>query len=246
MPKEGDFMLDYDIYNLLLKDTPFYNSHASYTNLLRKHGIDTVGKLLDNYTITRTTSGNSKEQLEVLISLYKYQYLGNPLGKDRMLKRRIIKLALEPGGYMIYVGDNNYKHYCYNLEDYLEKLLGVPKGSLYGICKKIINDKIVLDEMIQSKDFKVHDLLKLIITYKDEYRGKSGVAIKNIILAYIESYGGNIKNMNMNMSINAKDILKGEIINLIKLKDAIEIKTITLQRELDNLIQEENNEQKRH
>ena len=134
----------HDIYNLSIKDTYFYNSHASYIGLLKKHGINTVGQLLDNKDIVNIARDASKEQLKTLISLCEYEYMGKKLGKDRVLGRRIIKLALEPGGFTIYIADNNYKHFNYNLESFLEKFLGVPKGSLYGVCKKIVEDTVIV------------------------------------------------------------------------------------------------------
>ena len=221
-----------DTNDIKLKDTYFYNPHASYVNLLRKHGIDSVCKLLDNEGIVNMTIGNSREQLKILISLYKYEYMGQPLGKDRILNRRVTNICNEPCGFNIHVEGERRRIYTYDVEEYLENLLVTPKGSLYKITERLKEDK-ALTVVIKNKTFKVVDLLRWILVYKDLYNNKSGRAIKNIIMAYIESLDNHIKDIVINH--DTIDILKGQITELIKARDNIDIKILELTREIDQI-----------
>ena len=221
-----------DTNDIKLKDTYFYNPHASYVNLLRRHGIDSVCKLLDNEGIVNMAIGNSREQLKILISLYKYEYMGQPLGKDRFLNRRVTNICNEPCGFNIHVESERRRIYTYDVEDYLEKLLGTPKGSLYKITERLKEDKALTD-VIKNKTFKVVDLLRWILIYKDLYNNKSGLAIRNIIMAYIESLDIHVKNVVINM--NTIDILRSQIVDLVKARDNLDVKILELSREIDRI-----------
>ena len=221
-----------NVNEILLKDTYFYNSHASYAQFLRKHGIDTVGKLLDSEYLTHATRGNTTEQLKVLISLYKYEYMGKPLGKDRILNRRVININNEPCGFNIHVESERGRITTYNAEDYIEKFLGVPSGSLYRAFAMVKEDKVLV-ETIKTQKFRILELLKWLLSYANAYPGKSGIAIRNIMRAYIESYGNDIKSIELGS--NTIDILSSQMITLIKTRNDIDIKILELSRKIDSI-----------
>ncbi len=243
-----------DLSKILIKDSEYYNPNCSYVGMLKKNNITTIDQILDDSFLKLKCKGDSWIQLNGLISMLKYKYLGEPLSNDVLLDKEIDLESLKMG----FFGNNNLiplldeelrkKHRQEQVEVFqkfepmlpisladirvnFSRLLGCPYNVSCAIVSKLYFTANNHRDRFPEKP-KLIDFLKYILTTGKFER------VYPFINTYIEVYE---KNQSLESSdMEAIKLLKEQLGYLIKTREELDFQITNLQQQIKILKNSEN------
>ena len=169
-----------DLNEILIKDSEYYNPSASYTWLLKKKKINTVGQLLDgrvDINFLKYYSYNTRSQLVGFISVLRYKYYGEPLYTDALMNEEINFEENYGNGIIFDTHNTKFESVSF------AKLFGCPGVKIAPIFKEFKNASF-------PQEIKLIDFLKWILK-EDRNDFKPLCPYAN---AFIESYENSKRN----------------------------------------------------
>ena len=206
-----------DFTNFLIKDSQYYNSYCTYVGAFERNNITTIGQLLDDSLMALVMDKcHQKTRLQIngLISMLKYQYLGEPLCYEVLFDKDIS--AINDINNAIKVKNNDEQIYVNVMS-----LLGCPRGTshmILGEFRRVISNSSLCNEIFPQESIRLIDFLKWILTIDANHVKR----VHPFVTTYIELYK---KKNNMSFEdINKEgaEALKKELEDLIRKRNDID------------------------
>ena len=209
-----------ELEKITLQDTGLYNSNYSFSNVLRKNNITTVGQLFDDKLMNElfiNCHRATRIQLRGFVSLLKYKYLNIPMVNNYVLE------------------DD-----CQNI-GYLRRL-GFNEADITKI--RDISERFNLYQELESD--KIYDLLKGFLIHSNqrltEIINLNLASYDNEIQDTIEE-SSDISNENeshTSSEIQAISILRNQLSGLISVRDNLNEQILNLQQQIEILSDKQN------
>lgn len=204
---------------LKIKDFEFYKgSGASYYPLLRKYKIETISQLLDDETMNKLMSRcgyETRNELNVLISMAKNKYLNMTLPGDVLLDK---KLIIDNNRFYIEVKDKYKKRF--DTEEFVGTDLNRAKR-----WEKEFSKTDIYDENTKLIDYLNWLLISNNLNSVEYF----------VVSAYIDSYEKNKDVIAKDNGVNTIEYLKKQLTDLISMRDSLNNQISSLQQEIADL-----------
>lgn len=238
-----------DFSNILIKDTGFYLGNMGYANVLKKYNIETVDQILDKNITTpileKLPDGYTKRELISLIKLIECKYLNIPLKNDEILNKKIETMSLDGWKNIIFHFDDGSKMDCYELflEICLHNTVLFRKPNFDSTDIYLLLKCEKYKSAICSSKLSVIDLIKMMVNDLVPNRSAKFNLLLEILKANVSSYeirNSNIKEENNELNNlvvepSSIEILKGELTELIKISETLNIKIEDLKNKIEIL-----------
>lgn len=224
MEKEN---LKENLNELQIKDFEFYTgSKAAYYNLLKKHNITTIGQLLNDdlmKPLFLRCGEDTRNELNILIAMAKYEYLNIPLPGEALLDK---KLIIDEKSFRLYV----------EVEDKFKKRFATDEFIPMGPYKaKRLEKMFFVETEIYDENTKLIDYFKWLSISDHCFE-----TAQRIISIYIESYEKNKNMNNTNNDVDTIESLRSQLANIIDMRDNLNNQISELQEKINLLSQTEN------
>lgn len=209
-----------ELEKITLQDTGLYNSNYSFSSVLRKNNITTVGQLFNDKLMNElfiNCHRSTRIQLRGFVSLLKYKYLNIP-----MVNNYVLEADCQNIGYLRRLGFN---------EADITKIRDISER--YNLYQELESDKI-------------YDLLKGFLIYSNqrftEIINLNLASYDNEIQNTIEE-SSDISNENeshTSSEIQAISILRNQLSGLISVRDNLNEQILNLQQQIEILSDKQN------
>lgn len=228
MEKEN---LKKNLNELQIKDFEFYTgARAPYYNLLKKHNITTIGQLLNDdlmKPLILRCGEETRNNLNILIAMAKYEYLNIPLPGEALLDK---KLIIDEKSFRLYV----------EVEDKLKKRFATEKFiPMFRNSAEILEKDFFVETGIYDKNTKLIDYFKWLSITDNIFKPKT-LIVSRIVSIYIESYEKNKNMNNINNDVDTIESLRSLLANIIDVRDNLNNQISELQEKINLLSQTEN------
>ena len=225
-----------DLSKILIKDTKYYWCTNNYNYTLKKFHIDTVEKILNKEIMEPVFASiykmDAKMELNGLIRLLEYEYLGKPLNNEELLERRIVDFTYHDRGIVFYLDNKEKAEGDRFTSDGLFKDIIIGMSYPGNTISWTILDDEELQKKIRVTKPTVVELLKMVLRnerFACGIKSKGVKVTKHIIEANIESYENKNtksskktrKSIDVSIGTPAVSILQKDLTRLIKMSEEL-------------------------